>query len=144
MRNPIYAICEQQRRRPACASAQSDQRHYCSLPRWYNISSFYIRNFKPLAGFCGCAGRFVSYLVGNPEDRFSRDVAQIEVAILMGMIVGIVYSYEPPHDKTNKVACAPSEYSDQPGHPPSLISVFAVRMKKAWVLSYPLSAQRRL
>ena len=86
----------------------------------------------------------MSYLVGNPEDRFSRDVAQIDVAILMGMIVGIVYSYEPPHDKTNKVACAPSEYSDQPGHPPSLISVFAVRMKKAWILSYPLSAQRRL
>ena len=49
--------------------------------------------------------------------------------------------------------CAPSEDSDQSGHPPSLISVFAVRslisvfavrMKKAWVLSYPLSAQRRL
>ena len=37
--------------------------------------------------------------------------------------------------------CAPSEDSDQPGH---LIRVFAVRMKKAWVLSYPLSAQRRL
>ena len=33
---------------------------------------------------------------------------------------------------------------DQPRHPPSLIRVFAVRMKKAWVLSYPLSAQRRL
>ena len=30
--------------------------------------------------------------------------------------------------------CAPSEDSDQPGHPPSLIRVFAVRMKKAWVL----------
>ena len=40
--------------------------------------------------------------------------------------------------------CAPSEYSDQPWHPPSLIRVFAVRMKKAWVLSYPMSAQRRL
>ena len=109
---------------------------------------------------------------------------------------------EPPHDKTNKMACAPSdppslirvfavrmkkagiftypwahsEDSDQTGrmprliwvfagrtvilfvlswggsyeprhektHPPSLIRVFAVRMKKAWVLSYPLSAQRRL
>ena len=51
---------------------------------------------------------------------------------------------EPPHDKTNKMACAPSEDSDQPGHSPSLIRVFAVRMKKAWVLSYPLSAQRRL
>ena len=40
--------------------------------------------------------------------------------------------------------CAPSEDSDQPGLPHSLIRVFAVRMKKAWVLSYPLSAQRRL
>ena len=40
--------------------------------------------------------------------------------------------------------CAPSEDSDQPGHQPSLIRVFAVRMKKAWVLIYPLSAQRRL
>ena len=50
---------------------------------------------------------------------------------------------EPPHDKTNKVACAPSEDSDQPGHQ-RLIRVFAVRMKKVWVLSYPLSAQQRL
>ena len=38
---------------------------------------------------------------------------------------------------------APSENSDQPGHPPRLIRVFAVCMKKPWVLSYPLSAQRR-
>ena len=38
--------------------------------------------------------------------------------------------------------CAPSEDSDQPGHPPSLIRVLAVRMKKPLVLSYPLSAQR--
>ena len=40
--------------------------------------------------------------------------------------------------------CAPSEDSDQPGHPPILIRAFAVRMKKAWTLSYQLSAQRRL
>ena len=32
MRKPVYAICEQQRRRSACASAQSDQRLCCSLP----------------------------------------------------------------------------------------------------------------
>ena len=51
---------------------------------------------------------------------------------------------EPFHDKINKMACASSEDSDQPGYPPSLIRVFAVRMKKPWVLSYPLSAQRRL
>ena len=30
---------------------------------------------------------------------------------------------EPPHDKTNKMACAPSEDSDQPGHLPRLISL---------------------
>ena len=42
--------------------------------------------------------------------------------------------------------CAPSEDSDQPGHPPSLIRVFVVRMRKAWVLCYmyPLMAERRL
>ena len=56
----------------------------------------------------------------------------------------IIIIYKPQHDKTNKMACAPSIDSDQPGQPPSLIRVFAVRMKKAWVLSYPLSAQRRL
>ena len=75
MRKPVYAICEQQRHRSACASAQSDQSLCCSLPRQYDTSSFYIKNFKPLPSFCGCAGWFVSYMVGNPEDRFSRDEA---------------------------------------------------------------------
>ena len=42
------------------------------------------------------------------------------------------------------MACAHSEDSDQPEHPPGLIRVFPVRMKKAWVFSYPFSAQRRL
>ena len=45
--------------------------------------------------------------------------------------------------QNHKMPFAPSEDSDQPGHPPSLITVFAVRTKKAWFLSYPLSAQRR-
>ena len=42
--------------------------------------------------------------------------------------------FEPPHDQTNKMTCAPSEDSDQPGHPPSLIGDFAVHMRKAEVL----------
>ena len=46
------------------------------------------------------------------------------------LYTGAILYYEPPRDKMNKVAC--------------LIRVFAVRMKKAWVLSYPLSAQQRL
>ena len=60
-----YVICVQQRRRSACASAHSDQRLCCSLLRQYNISRFYSRNFKTLVSFSGCAGRFVSGLVGN-------------------------------------------------------------------------------
>ena len=79
----------------------------------------------------------MSYLVANPEDRFSRDEAPIKVTLLPG-------AFEPPHDKTNKMASAPSEDSDQPGHPPNLIRVFAVRVRKAWVLSYPLNTQQRL
>ena len=35
---------------------------------------------------------------------------------------------EPQHDKTNQITTAPSKDSDQPGHPPSLIRVFAVRL----------------
>ena len=38
----------------------------------------------------------------------------------------------------------PSEDSDQPGHPPSLIRVFVVRMKEPLGPYYSLSAQRRL
>ena len=59
---------------------------------------------------------------------------------------GIEWSakFEPPHGKTNKFECVPSKDSDQPGHQPSLIRVFPVHMKEAWVLSYPLNAQPRL
>ena len=83
MRKPVFAICEQQRRRSACASAQSDQ-HLCySLPRLYNTSSFYIRNFKPLPSFCICAGRFESALVANLKTVFSRNEAELYFTALL-------------------------------------------------------------
>ena len=41
---------------------------------------------------------------------------------------------EPQHEKFNKMTCAPSEDSDKPGRPPSLIIAINVRMKKPWVL----------
>ena len=56
----------------------------------------------------------------------------------------LIYWCEPPHDKINKITCAPSEDSGQSEHIPAVWSVFTVRMKKALVLSYPLSTQRRL
>ena len=37
-----------------------------------------------------------------------------------------ISKFEPPDDKTNKMACAPSKDSGQPGHLPSLIRVFTV------------------
>ena len=51
--------------------------------------------------------------------------------------------FEPAHDKTYKMACAPGEDSDQPGHSPSLIRVFALSMKKVWVFSYPLRDSKK-
>ena len=38
----------------------------------------------------------------------------------------LINPFEPERDKTNKMTCAPSEDSDQPGHPPSLSRVFDV------------------
>ena len=71
IRKHVFALWEQQRRRSACTSAQSDQHLCCSLLRQYNICSCYVLNFKTIASLCGCAGRFESYLVANYEDRFS-------------------------------------------------------------------------
>ena len=52
-RQNLYSgICEQQRRRPACASAQSDQ-HLCfSLFVKYHILFCFRRNFNFIASLC--------------------------------------------------------------------------------------------
>ena len=69
----------------------------------------------------------------------------VSLVLIKSISTTLIYIlFEPADDQTNKMNCAPSEDSDQPGHPPSLIRVFAVRMKKPWVLSYQLSAQRKL
>ena len=73
-----YAICEQQRRRSACASAQSDHRLCCSLPRQNDTSIFYIRNFKILADLS--VAEQVSLCLAwseTPEDTFSHGVAHL-------------------------------------------------------------------
>ena len=90
--------------------------------------------------------RFGLYVQNCHQHEYSQTRLSVPPPNLdcMSQEVSTKVVFEPPHDKTNKLTCAPSEDSDQPGHPSSLISVFAVRMKKAWVLSYPLSAQRRL
>ena len=53
-------------------------------------------------------------------------------------------AYEPAQDKTYTLICGTSSDSAQTGHLPSLIKVYTICMKKARVLSFTLSAQRRL
>ena len=42
------------------------------------------------------------------------------------------------------ITWTPCDDSDHPGYPPSLIGVFVVRMKKHWVLSYPMRTAKTL
>ena len=71
-KKPVFGVGNQQRRRPACASAQSNQRHCFSLIGMYCIKTCYKWNFTILASICGWADWFESHFIRNLEDRFSR------------------------------------------------------------------------
>ena len=62
-------VCEQQRRRPACASAKSDQRLCCSLFGKYDIYTCFKRKIV-LASLCILAAWSESKFLKNPKDRF--------------------------------------------------------------------------
>ena len=90
------------------------------------------RTTKALIRLCGCAGWSASLL-------FAYDIRHIFPSpgsypwnielILYTQLSAQGKRYGPEYAKTNKITCAPSEDSDQPGYPPSLIRVFAVRSK---------------
>ena len=55
----------------------------------------------------------------------------VDIFVKIFFFYGVSYLLkrnEPHRDKTNEMVCAPSEDSDQPGHLPNLIRVFAVRL----------------
>ena len=79
MRKPVYAICEQQQVQIRLAHLRSLISTFVVRCLDSNISSFYIRNFKPLASLWSWACRFEFYPIANPEDRFSCDMATISV-----------------------------------------------------------------
>ena len=55
-----------------------------------------------LASLCSWAGRFESYLVENPEDRFSRDVAQMKEKTRMhNWIWDTIHKYKIEFTNTN-------------------------------------------
>ena len=60
------------------------------------------------------------YVAGPESNLRLLDPQSDSLSILGTQLQGI---HEPPHDKTNKMAIAPSEDTDQPAHPPSLIRV---------------------
>ena len=76
MRKPVYAICEQQRHRSACSLISA------SVVRFLDSIISLVSLLLTLANPCSWADWFVSYLVENPEDRFSHDEAQIIQASL--------------------------------------------------------------
>ena len=52
LRKPVFVVCEQQKRRPACASAQSDQCLCYALIGKYHIETCYERNLNFLVSLC--------------------------------------------------------------------------------------------
>ena len=68
-------VGEQLRRRPACASAQSDQRICYSLICKLSYLDLLRVKFNFLASPCSCEDCFESRFVGNPEARFCRVAA---------------------------------------------------------------------
>ena len=63
---------------------------------------------------------------------------------MLWKLIRIETTFQPPLDQTNKMTYAPSEDSDQHGHPPSLIRVFAVRPMGSWGPNVSSCGQRRM
>ena len=77
MRKPAFCICENKDADQLRGNREADQR----LCFRYTDSAIPLLpkseiSIKPLAIFCDSTARFVSYLVGNPEDRFFHNEAQ--------------------------------------------------------------------
>ena len=133
--------------------------HQISILYMYVALNFFCTYFSSpiswLANFC-TSDTSKSGITHNSYSKCTRAIwsslenfspysrVYLKIKILIYFLVSSGKQIELHRDKTNKMACAPSEDSDQPGHLPSLIRVFAVRLKKARSLSYPWSAQRRL
>ena len=77
MRKPDFCLCENKGADQLRSNCEADQRLYFRYSDSTILLLLIAKTFKPLACFCVCTGRFVSDLVGNPEDRFSRAAAHV-------------------------------------------------------------------
>ena len=122
----------------------------CHIRKWHQqIWNLWSRSENCLSFCCSLVGSSLKLwgkkLVRQfrPQNRFFSEKKK-KKSVFLGWLIELERNIWAATWQNQQNDCAPSEDSDQSGHPPSLIRVFAVRMKKAWVLSYPLSAQRRL
>ena len=75
MRKRDFCLCENKGADQLRGNREADQR-LCFRYSDSTIPLLLKSDFKLLAFFCDYTGRFMSDLVGNPEDRFSRVAAQ--------------------------------------------------------------------
>ena len=73
VRKPDFCLCENKGADQLRGNREADQRLYFR----YTDSIFPLLLISEISSFCDCTGQFVSDLVGNPEDRFSRVAAQM-------------------------------------------------------------------
>ena len=83
---PAFCICENKCADQLCGNRTNDQRPFIFATLDSAIPPLSKSNpkFKPLAILCGCTDRFVS----DPEDRFSRDAAQMSRSNVVNFSVG--------------------------------------------------------
>ena len=77
VRKPAFCICENKDADQLPSNSEADQR-LCFRYTDSTIPLLSKFKLKALTIFCDCAARFVSDLVGNPEDRFSQNEAHIQ------------------------------------------------------------------
>ena len=76
---------------------------------------------------------------------YAKTCATTKISTVVGyhvVLAPLLLTMSPRMTKPTKWHVHPAE--TEHGHLPSLIRIFAVCMKKPWVLSYPLSARQRL
>ena len=78
VRKLAFCICDNKHTDQLRGNREADQCLYFRYTDTTIPKSKNIRNFKPLAIFCGCTARFMSDQVRNPEDRFSHNRAHIQ------------------------------------------------------------------
>ena len=112
MRKPAFCICENKDADQLRGNREADQRLcFRYMASTIPLLPKFKINFKPLAILFGCTAPFVSDLVGNPEDRFSQNEAQIpSLSSLLGCLEEGEYNVYPVVKKATFVQLMSTQY----------------------------------